>query len=87
MHTHDGLTTHAALPLHERPAGRDTTAAGSTQLEPLQVTIREAARLLRYDERTVRRFIARGELHAIGRGRLRRIALADIRAWQATNRC
>jgi excisionase family DNA binding protein len=56
-------------------------------LEPLQVTIREAAALLRYDERTVRRLIARGELHAVGRGRLRRIAVADIKEWQTQNRC
>jgi len=56
-------------------------------LELLQVTIREAAALLRYDERTVRRLIARGELHAVGRGRLRRIAVADIREWQTRNRC
>ena len=62
---------------------RSTRAA----LEPLQVTIREAAALLRYDERTVRRLIARGELHAVGRGRLRRIAVADIREWQTRNRC
>jgi excisionase family DNA binding protein len=55
--------------------------------EPLQVTIREAASLLSYDERTVRRLVERGELHAIGRGRLRRIALADLREWQARNRC
>lgn len=56
-------------------------------LEPLQVTIREAAQLLRYDESTVRRLIARGELSAIGRGKLRRIAMADLRAYQARNRC
>lgn len=55
--------------------------------EPLQVTIREAAALLSYDERTVRRLIARGELAAIGRGKLRRIAMDDLRAYQARNRC
>ena len=55
-------------------------------LEPLQVTIREAAALLCYDERTVRRLIARGELQAVGRGRLRRIAVVDIREWQTRNR-
>lgn len=55
--------------------------------EPLQVTIREAAALLSYDERTVRRLVERGELRAVGRGRLRRIALADIRDWQERNRC
>lgn len=56
-------------------------------LEPLQVTIREAATLLRYHERTIRRLIERGELRAVGQGRLRRIALADLKAWQERNRC
>jgi excisionase family DNA binding protein len=54
--------------------------------EPLQVTIRQAAALLSYDERTVRRLVARGELRAVGRGRLRRIALADLWDWQERNR-
>jgi excisionase family DNA binding protein len=54
-------------------------------LEPLQVTIREAATLLRYHERTIRRLIERGELRAVGQGRLRRIALADLKAWQDRN--
>lgn len=57
------------------------------QRERLQVTIRDAAALLSYDERTIRRLIARGELIAIGRGRLRRVALADLRDWQSRNRC
>jgi len=56
------------------------------QLAPLQVRIQEAARLLGYDERTIRRFVDLGELPTIGRGRLRRIALADLRAWQDRNR-
>ena len=56
------------------------------QLAPLQVRIQEAARLLGYDERTIRRFVARGELPTIGRGRLRRIAVTDLRAWQDRNR-
>jgi excisionase family DNA binding protein len=59
---------------------------GGAQLEPLQVRIQEAARLLSYDERTIRRLLDRGELRAIGRGRLRRIALADLRDWQERNR-
>jgi excisionase family DNA binding protein len=57
------------------------------QLEPFQVRIREAARLLGYDERTIRRLVDRGELRAVGRGRLRRIALVDLRDWQERNRC
>jgi excisionase family DNA binding protein len=58
-----------------------------TTIEPLQVTIREAAQLLRYDERTIRRLIAHGELRAVGRGRLRRIAVSDLKNWQERNRC
>lgn len=57
------------------------------QTERLQVTIREAASLLSYDERTIRRLVARGELTAVGKGRLRRIAITDIHSWQERNRC
>ena len=46
---------------------------GRARLEPFQVTITEAARLLAYDASTIRRLIARGELPAVGEGRLRRI--------------
>ena len=63
------------------------TQSPKPAVERLQVTIREAATMLSYDERTIRRLVTRGELTAIGKGRLRRIALADIRDWQARNRC
>lgn len=52
------------------------------RLEPLQVTIAEAARLLAYDTRTIRRLIIRGELPAVGEGRLRRIPLQGLRDYQ-----
>lgn len=52
----------------------------------LQVKIKRAAFLLDVDERTIRRLVERGELPAVGRGRMKRIALDDIRAWQARNR-
>lgn len=52
------------------------------RLEPLQVTIAEAARLLAYDTRTIRRLIIRGELAAVGEGRLRRIPLQGLRDYQ-----
>lgn len=68
------------------PAHSLIETTSGTRLEPLQIRIQEAARLLGYDERTIRRLIARGELRAIGRGRLRRIALADLRDWQDRNR-
>jgi excisionase family DNA binding protein len=57
-----------------------------TPLLEQQYTLREAAEIMKYDERTIYRLIERGELAAIGRGRLRRIALKDIRAYQSRNR-
>jgi excisionase family DNA binding protein len=56
-------------------------------VERLQVTIKEAARLLSYDERTIRRLIVRGELQAIGRGRLRRIAFTSLHEYQSRHQC
>jgi len=55
---------------------------GRAQLEPFQVTITEAARLLAYDASTIRRLIARGELPAVGEGRLRRIPVQGLRDYQ-----
>lgn len=57
-------------------------AEGRERLEPLQVTITEAARLLAYDARTIRRLITRGELSAVGEGRLRRIPVQSLRDYQ-----
>ncbi|HEY3227902.1 MAG TPA: helix-turn-helix domain-containing protein [Roseiflexaceae bacterium] len=51
-----------------------------------QVTIRQAAAILGVHERTIRRLVRRGELHAVGRGRLTRIALCDIADYQKHNR-
>lgn len=51
-----------------------------------QYTLKEAAGILKYNERTIRRLIQRGELAAVGRGRLQRIAAEDIRAYQRRNR-
>jgi excisionase family DNA binding protein len=51
-----------------------------------QVTIRQAAAILGVHERTIRRLVRRGELHAVGRGRLTRIALRDIAEYQKHNR-
>lgn len=52
------------------------------RLEPLQVTIMEAARLLAYDTRTIRRLITRGELVAVGEGRMRRVPVQALRDYQ-----
>lgn len=51
-------------------------------IQPLQVAPRIAAHLLGYDPRTIRRLVARGELQAVGHGKLRRIVMASIHAYQ-----
>lgn len=52
------------------------------RLEPFQVTLKEAARLLAYDLRTIHRLIRRGELPSVGEGRLRRIPVQALRDYQ-----
>lgn len=64
------------------PGAHTAARTGRERLEPLQVTISEAARLLAYDTRTIRRLIIRGELPAVGEGRLRRIPLQSLRDYQ-----
>ena len=51
-----------------------------------QFTIQETAQLLKVATVTIRRMAARGEIKAIGRGRLLRFSLRDIRAYQDRNR-
>jgi excisionase family DNA binding protein len=51
-----------------------------------QVTVRQAAEILGVHERTIRRLLQAGELSAVGWGRLTRIALRDIAAYQQRNR-
>lgn len=52
------------------------------QLQVLQITITEAADLLRYDPRHIRRLVQRGELVAVGKGRGRRILYQSILDFQ-----
>jgi excisionase family DNA binding protein len=52
----------------------------------LQVTVAEAARLLSFGKRTLYRLVQSGELPSIGRGRLLRIAISDLLAYQERNR-
>ena len=54
----------------------------TSRSEPLQVTISEAARLLAYDARTIRRLIARGEIAAVGAGRMRRVPMRSLHDYQ-----
>jgi excisionase family DNA binding protein len=56
--------------------------SNASRPEPLQVTINEAARLLAYDARTIRRLIARGEIAAVGTGRMRRIPMRSLHDYQ-----
>ncbi len=51
-------------------------------MEPLQVSIQKAATMLDYHERTIRRLIQSGELPAVGSGKLLRIPMTGIRAYQ-----
>ena len=50
-----------------------------------QVTVQQAAEQLGYSEKTIRRLIQRGEIRAVGRGRMMRIPISEIRAWQQRN--
>lgn len=52
----------------------------------LQVTIKEAARLLAFDSATIRRKIARGELDATGHGQSTRVTMASLRAYVERNK-
>lgn len=70
---------------HRTNAQLIETTSGA-QLEPLQVRPDEAARLLSISRRQLDRITERGELASIGNGRMRRYAMADLRAWQARNR-
>jgi excisionase family DNA binding protein len=54
--------------------------------EPLQVTIPEAARLLSYDTRTIRKLIALGELAVVKHGRYWRVPTESLREYQERNR-
>lgn len=53
--------------------------------ERLQVRIDEAGELLGYSRRTMFNFIQRGEIRTVGKGRLRRIAVEELRRWQQRN--
>jgi excisionase family DNA binding protein len=53
-----------------------------TTRTPLQVSMREAARLMGFSERTIARLARRRELTAVGRGRLRRITYASLLEYQ-----
>jgi hypothetical protein len=64
-------------PMHEAPP--------IPLVERLQVRAREAAQLFSISERELRRLTQAGTLPPIGRGRLRRYVLEDLRAWQRRN--
>jgi excisionase family DNA binding protein len=62
-----------------------TNTIDKPEAAPLQITIKEAARLLSYNPRTIRRLIERGELQAIGAGKLRRILSESVVGYQQRN--
>ena len=51
------------------------------QLEPLQVEVTEAARLLGYSRSTISEMLNSGELPSTLHGSSRRIPVAALRAW------
>lgn len=53
---------------------------------PLQVTIAEAARLLSFDQSTIRRLLQRGELISVGSGRLRRVDMESLYTYKQRHR-
>jgi excisionase family DNA binding protein len=67
------------------PKGASPVTAYSPS-SPQQVTIAEAAELLSYGKRTVYRMVQSRELPSVGEGKMRRILIADILAWQERNR-
>jgi excisionase family DNA binding protein len=80
------------LSLAQARSGKHTTApivrllppqrvANSELVAPLLYTINETARLISASPRTVHRLIERGELTAVGYGRLKRVTLDSIMAF------
>jgi excisionase family DNA binding protein len=52
-----------------------------TNLTPLLVTVRGAAKMLALGESTIYEMIASGELPYVPVGRAKRVALRDLEAW------
>jgi excisionase family DNA binding protein len=76
------MATTPTLPYHLHTELGTADGEGRERLEPLQVTISEAARLLAYDSRTIRRLITRGEIIVVGEGRMRRVPVQSLRDYQ-----
>src|SRR3954469_7786175 len=57
------------------------TANPRQALEPLQVDVIEAARLLRYSRAKIYEMLSRGELPSTRHGASRRIPVTALRAW------
>lgn len=57
-------------------------AKATTAAPPLQVTIKEAARLLSLGERTIYRLLDTHELVSVGNGRRRRVLYTSLLAYQ-----
>jgi excisionase family DNA binding protein len=80
---HDEQTDETLLTL-EGAMSEQLTATQFTpapQLEPLQVEVTEAARLLGYSRSTIYEMLNSGELPSTLHGSSRRIPVAALRAW------
>ena len=62
-----------------------TTLEHRMKPERLQVTIGEAAEMLGYCVSTIYNLLSRNELRSVGRGKMRRIPIAELKAWQQRN--
>ena len=58
-----------------------TEQAPTLQIEPLQVDVIEAARLLRYSRAKIYEMLSSGELPSTRHGASRRIPVMALRAW------
>jgi excisionase family DNA binding protein len=81
------MLAHMIAPATELAEHMPVSSEAQPRREPLQVSIDEAARLLAYNARTIRRLIARGELPVVGIGRLRRVPMQSLRDYQQRHRC
>jgi excisionase family DNA binding protein len=72
------VTNDKDTAMSDTPPGNESTLP---LLEPLQVDVIEAARLLRYSRAKIYEMLSRGELPSTRHGASRRIPVTALRAW------
>lgn len=77
----DVIAEAVARALAANPPAQVASVVSPIADDRLQVTMREAASLLAFDQATVRRMIKRGDLVATGHGQSRRVTMASLRAY------